>query len=233
MKENKNQIKLDDVYLHSMDDQIPTKLIHNNRIYELIKEAKVIKEPKEKKETLPQKSKTEELNELAKKKEGKKRKKGLPKGIPVYEMAGGIRVYENPLNEIRKLKEPMGAENVNPILLKYSPGAGDTTLAAYRSQYKQYIEKVKSGEIKEDYKVLKYYETITSKNIESIREIIQFLVSKNKDATLIKILEEVDMTENKAKDILKKLEKSNTIRKYRDPTDGKEKYALVTSQKNL
>ena len=141
----------------------------------------------------------------------------------VIARVGNNLVHENPLNEMRELKQKdkMTPLNMASVLHKYHKGLKASTIVVYRSGYQNFINKAKDVDIRMNDKNV-IYENVTEKNKEKIKKIIMVL---DDNATFDEILKEADMTDYKLKLILN--DPSMSIKKqYNDL--GKEKYCLTT-----
>jgi hypothetical protein len=242
--EIKLEIKIDEVYLCCLEDQIPTVLLYKGRRYNLEKkeqektnyelsklpehltEKKTEKEPEIKKnpvtkdlQQLVNERAVEELQATVKKKRGRHHVNTDLLGPVVARSSSGNLINRKPLDEMLALRErgKLTSEVMEEILGRYHPDVKPGTLTCYKSGYKTYIENPDEGDVRTNTPP-KAYENVTDKDIRLVKKAVQVLGNK---ATAENILKELDMTEYKLGLVLKEF---MVFESFED--DGKIKYRL-------
>ena len=239
-EELKLLIKVEEVYLCCLDEQIPTVLLYNGRRYILenkekettnydLAEGQDGKDPDDETTYIQRNAtpnyelaakKTEELTQLVKDRNDKE-EPVPPLGAVLARVSSGTLIHEGPLREMQELKKnnKLTGLNMAKVLHKYHRGLKASTITTYRSGYQNFLNKRKKGS-KADIRMNeppKVYENVTDKDIEQVKNAI----TNMEGGTFDQILLNLGMTDYKLRLVLG-LE--NLFEKYTD--DSKEKYRL-------
>ena len=244
-EELKLLIKVEEVYLCCLDEQIPTVLLYNGRRYILenkekettnydLAEGQDGKDPDDETTYVRRNApnyefaakKTVELKQLVKDRNDEDEQKDDDKPAPplgkvIARVSSGTLIHENPLREMKELKKSnkLTSLNMAKVLHKYHKGLKASTISTYRSGYRCFLNRKEKGE-KADIRMNeppKVYENVTDKDIEQVKNAI----TNMEGGTFDQILLNLGMTDYKLRLVLG-LE--NLFEKYTD--DSKEKYRL-------
>jgi hypothetical protein len=218
------EVKLENVFLYEMKEQMPTALLWNGQVY-VLREADEKSDDEEEEPVVHEK--TVELQTLVKKRQGKPGEADVvDRGEVVARMGSGTLIYRKPLDEILVLKEKnkMTPLNMASVLHKYYPGIKHSTAVVYRSGYQNFIMKSKDVDVRLNAPV-KEHETVTEKDKEHILNVLDDANSRGIYPEFEGILRELDMTDYKLRLALEKLAVESKVEMV--VVDKKDVYRLV------
>jgi hypothetical protein len=218
------EVKLENVFLYEMKEQMPTVLLWNGKLY-VLRETDEESDAEEEEPAVH--GKTVELQTLVKKRHGKPGEADVvDRGEVVARMGSGTLIYRKPLDEMLGLKEKnkMTPLNMASVLHKYYPGIKHSTTVVYRSGYQNFIMKSKDADVRLNVPV-KEHETVTEKDKEHILKVLYDANNRGIYPEFESILRELDMTDYKLRLALEKLAVELKVEMV--VVDKKEVYRLV------